>query len=692
MKRLVDLKGINKRADAEADGDLVVPMAFSSEEPVERWWGIEVLDHGKDSIRLDRLNDGAPVLFNHNPNDLRGTHEPNTVKVMKDRVLRGDIRITSATQAGRDAIALVEQRVLTKASIGYRIHKVIEESKKRDGTVLKRELPGAVFERLIDQLEQSRDLNRGQLQRLLDREVGKLDREEDDIPTYRAMDWEPYENSLVTIPADNTVGLGRAVKNDVASATSQSAVVAAIKTGVRMKTPEELAAEAQAAEQERKRAERAEMEKREREAQEELRRLAANPLALEQSRQNAIKNVAKANKIPDNVRDAWIGQGYSLEQVSNDLVRILEERGKNNPQQTAAGALGMTQSEAQRFSFVRAIKAVADNDWSQAGFEAECSRSLAQKMGRVVDPKAFLVPFEVLQRPIDNAARAALEALGKRDLTAGTAGAGGFLVATQNVGFIEILRNRSVAFRMGVRQLSGLQGNVTIPRQSAAATAFWLATEATAITESQQTFVQVALSPKTAGAYTEISRQLLLQASPGAEGIVTDDLAQVIALAADLAVLEGSGAGGQPTGLSLTAGIGSVAGAALAFAGILEFQTDVAGSNVMPARGGYITTPAVAALMMQRVKFTNTASPLWEGNVWDGSMCGYPAMSSNQPTAATMVYGDWQEIVVGEWGVLEVSVNPYANFAAGIIGVRAMYSLDVGVRRPFAFSRATTIT
>jgi hypothetical protein len=67
-------------------------------------------------------------------------------------------------------------------------------------------------------------------------------------------------------------------------------------------------------------------------------------------------------------------------------------------------------------------------------------------------------------------------------------------------------------------------------------------------------------------------------------------------------------------------------------------------------------------------------------------------MSSNQLTAASMMFGDWQELVIGEWGVLEVEVNPYANFQAGIIGVRAMYSMDVGVRRPFAFSRATSIT
>jgi hypothetical protein len=83
---------------------------------------------------------------------------------------------------------------------------------------------------------------------------------------------------------------------------------------------------------------------------------------------------------------------------------------------------------------------------------------------------------------------------------------------------------------------------------------------------------------------------------------------------------------------------------------------------------------------------------LWTGNLWDGAMFGMPAMTSNQMPAANMLFGDWQETVVGEWGVLEVEVNPYANFQAGIIGIRAIYSMDVGVRRPFAYSLATSIT
>ena len=171
-----------------------------------------------------------------------------------------------------------------------------------------------------------------------------------------------------------------------------------------------------------------------------------------------------------------------------------------------------------------------------------------------------------------------------------------------------------------------------------------------------------------------------------------NDLAKVLAVAIDLAALEGSGSSGQPTGIANTAGIGSVTGTSIAYAGIVEFQTDVAGSNALAANCAYVTTPAVAALLKQRVKVASTYSPIWEGNVLDGNVDGYRAMSTNQVTAASMVFGDFSQVVIGEWGMLELALNPYANFTAAISGIRAIQTVDVGLRYAGAFSRATSIT
>lgn len=654
-----------------ATGDLIIDMAFSSEEPYERWWGIEILDHEEKSIRLARLNDGANVLYNHNPNALRGVHIPGSVNVDKNKILRGKVRLTSATQEGRDTIALVEGDILTKASIGYVIHKVIEEVKDKDGKTISRQIEGRAFEAALREAEESVQ-SRSAFYRSLDKAAGPFDRheEEDGPSTFRIVDWEPFENSLVTIPADATVGVGRAAIEERGSGITPDPkpAVPAKTVEARMPDPKETPAEHPAA------------------VAVETPPKPQNALELEKARKSAIEKLCTMNKIPENQRDYWITSGASLNQVADDMLLIMEERGKSNPQPLSK--LGISLGEANRFSLTRAIKACAENNnWKDAPFELECSRAVADKLRKPNEPNRFYIPFEVLQRPVDRLAMGQE----KRDLTVASASGGGYLVATENVGFIEMLYNRSVAFRMGVRRLSGLQGNVTIPKQTGKATSYWLGSESTDITEGNQTFAQIALTPKNVGAYTEISRQLLLQSSPGAEGIVTSDLAMSVAIAADLGVINGGGSA-EPQGIIGTSGIGSVTGTTLAYAGILEFQSDVAAANIMPVAGGYVTTPVVSAKLMARSRFSNTDTPLWVGNVWNGQMAGFPAMSSMQIPTDNMLFGDWSEVVVGEWGVLEVEVNPYANFKAGIIGVRAFYSMDVGVRRAAAFSLATSIT
>jgi HK97 family phage major capsid protein/HK97 family phage prohead protease len=602
-----------------------VSLSFSSEEPVERFFGAEVLDHNPKSARLGRINSGANLLINHRMDDWAGKVEPGSVSIGPDRKGRARVRF-SKSQRGQEIYEDIKDGILSQVSFMYRVHEMQEDKKDR---------------------------------------------------VFRVTDWEPMEISLVTIPADASVGVGRSIEedekevrirraDDAVDVQAEKAAISNSQQETRMTdSTQGLAAPAEADK-----------------VAEALRFVEnASAIDLERGRKRAIENLAKCNAIDSKIRDFWIGAGLSIEQVTDDLLKIKEERGRSNPESVAK--LDLSSRELNQFSLRRAILACAEKDWGKAGFELECSRAIAEKMNKPPEATKFYVPFDVLQRQMPTQ---------QRDLTVASAGGGGYLVETNNSGFIDILRNRSVAFNMGATRLSGLTGNVTIPRQSAAATAYWLANEGTQITESQQTFVQVALTPKTVGAYTEISRLLLLQSSPSAEGIVNSDLAAVCALAVDQAALSGSGGGGQPTGLVGTVGIGGVVGTSIDYAKVLEFQTDVASANVMPSRGGYVTTPTVAALLMQRARFSNTDTPLWQGNVWDGQVSGFKAMSSNQMAAGSMLFGDWSELVIGEWGVLEVEVNPYANFQAGIIGVRAMYTIDIGVRRPFAFSLATSIT
>jgi HK97 family phage major capsid protein len=394
---------------------------------------------------------------------------------------------------------------------------------------------------------------------------------------------------------------------------------------------------------------------------------------LEEDRIAAIRNLSRAFDIPAAIERNWIVSGTDWNKIGTEALAYRETQ-KNAVQQSQA-YIDMPTKDVKRYSMWRALDAVVSGDWSKAGLELEASRAVSSRTGRANNRNGFFIPVDVQQR----------------DLTVGTNSAGGYLRATDNISFIELLRNRMVAFQMGATRLSGLVGNVTIPKQTAGATAYWLSTEATAITEGNQTFGQLALTPRTVGAYTEISRLLQLQSSPDAEQIIMTDLAKQVAIAADLAVLAGTGTE-QPTGIVGTGSIGGVTGTSIALAGILEFQSDVASANALSPSCGYVTTPLIASLLMARQRFTSTNTPLWEGNMLDGQMLGFKAMTSMQCPTGDIIFGDFSQVVVGEWGVLELAVNTAANFPAGITGIRAMYTMDVGVRYAGAFSLATSVT
>lgn len=623
-----------------------VSLSFSSEtDQVVRWAPgvgdyIEVLDHSPGAADLTRLKRAGALLIDHDPRNQVGKIEEVTIG--EDRKGRATVRFGRSSKA-EEIFQDVVDEIKENVSFGYEPHEM------------------------------------------------KLMEEQADGPdVYRVTKWTPFEISLVSIPADISVGIGRGggqeereIKIEIPEQKPKEERT--MSTIEKCKVCQTDLVDGKCGPCEAKALSR---KKTEQEAVAAVTATAQRQSAeqLERDRIHGINTLCKMNKMPEDYREMWVGQGVTVNEVADEILRILEERGKTNPQPLSR--IGMSQNEAQQFSLIRAIDACYTKDWSKAGYELEVSRAVAQKMNKHVEPTRFLVPYEVLQRPVS---RGGPVGGSYRDLTAGTTSAGGYLVETQNVGFIELLYNRSVCLRMGARRLSGLTANVTIPRMSAGSTAYWLTNEATQATETNLTFAQVSLTPKNIGAYVEISRQLMLQSSPGAEGIVSDDLAKQVAVKVDLAGLEGSGTE-QPTGIANTSGIGSFTGATLTYAYVLNAQEDLATSNITPIRGGYVGTPAVASICMQRQRFSSTDTPLWVGNIWDGAMCGFPAMSSNQLTAATMIFGDWQELILAEWGVLEIEVNPYANFQAGIVGVRAMYSMDVGVRRAAAFTRATSIT
>lgn len=654
---------------AKDSGDLIVHMALASEHPYERWWGIEVLQM-KGAI-LDRLNDGdgGAVLYNHDWNDLRGRHLPGTVRADDDGVLRGDIAISQATQATRDAAALIEARALTKASIGYQIHDVIEQTVGKDGRKIERAIDGRTFERLLKEHTLTRDGREvgGDVvafRSALDGAVGAVERAKDDTPVYLVVKFEVLESSLVTVPADNTVGIGRSHAQVHAQVPQPAAPAASTERKATMPQVETPAGAAES-------------------------HAAINAVELEKQRRKAIQDIVKANRLDARLEAKWIEEGTPLTEVASQVLDVMEERGRAKP--VAASALGLSAKETQTYSIFRAIRAMkygANNPSfvQEAAFEIECSRAVAKALGRDLTSN-ILVPGEVLMRPVGRE-------VAERAMATSPGSKGGYMVNVENMGFIDILRNRSVAMNMGVRNLSGLVGNAMFARQTGKATVTWQGGEGASVTATDQALGQLSMTPKTAIAITDVSEQLLRQATPSAEAFVMADLARDIAIdGVDNAVINGAG-GAAPLGIKNTTGVTTGQDAATAtYAKILAFVSTAGSSNAIRGNPGFVTNTAGAAVLMQKSRFANTDTPLWTGNMLDGQCVGFKAMSSEQLASGNLIFGSWDEVVIGDWGVLELAMdNGGTRFNQAQVGIRAMWMVDVLVRYPQAFVVSTNLS
>jgi HK97 family phage major capsid protein len=355
--------------------------------------------------------------------------------------------------------------------------------------------------------------------------------------------------------------------------------------------------------------------------------------------------------------------------------------------------IGMGGNEIKQYSLIRAIRAAASGNWRDATLEKEASDAVMKKMGK--EPRGFFVPHDWLSADQRNLMAE------KREMTIGVLAQGGYLKATDLLAqsFIELLRNKMVVQAAGAWVLTGLVGDIAIPRQTGGATAYWVA-EGNAPTEADQAVDQVALAPKTVGAFTDISRKLLLQSSIDVEAFVRNDLATVLALAIDLAALHGSGSGAEPKGLVNQTGVAVVAiaadGGPPTWEHIVSLETEVAADNADIGALAYITNAKVRGKLKQTEKATGTAQFVWESLVQATPLNGYRALVSNQVKSdltkgsgtglSAAFFGNWGDLIIGQWGTLDILVDPYTGGTTGTVRVIAFQDVDVAVRHGESFS------
>jgi len=575
-----------------------VALAFSSENPVERWFGMEILDHSTSSVRLGRLMDSGPLLMDHDTTEQVGVVE--NVEIGADRIGRAVVRFGKGEDA-EEIYQDVLDGIRTKVSVGYIVHKMVLEGKAGEQEI------------------------------------------------YRAIDWEPLEISIVAVPADPSVGIGRSVGDefDIQIIRSKSEKETTIMENVDKAAP-------------------------------------AAPVIDTRS----IQNEVRANEMKRIADLEAVGQTFAKDggvelarkhisegkQVADLQAAILERMAKKP---APSADIGLTDKEVKRFSFVRAMNALANptdrKAQEAASYEREVSEVAARAAGK--SAQGIFVPGEVL----------------RRDLNVTTATAGGNLVATDLLAgsFIDLLRNKSVAIRAGATSMNGLVGNIAIPKQTGAATSYWVA-ESGAPTESQQTLGQVTMSPKTVGAYTDFSRRLMLQSSIDVENMVRNDLALVIALAIDKAAFYGTGANNQPTGLKLQSGVNTVdpAAATPTFAEVVAMESAIAADNADVGTMAYVVNAAMRGALKSALKFSSAGSDtIWEpGN----TINGYRAEVSNQIADNDLFMGNFADLMIGFWSGLDLMVDPYSNSTSGTVRVVALQDCDIAVRNAVSFCYANT--
>lgn len=583
-----------------------------------------MLSHEAGAADLSRLNDGAPFLWNHDRDEVLGV--VLSAAIGNDR--RGSTKVKwSKNSKAKEKRQDVEDGILRNVSFAYS----------------------------IDELEQ---------------------RGEDIVVTK----WTPLEVSLVSIPADNSVGLGRSLDEVIAERVEE------MITKLRNEEPETPQGE-----------EGSDGSEMPDEGVDELKaadaaspnppiqmeteipntaEIRAEAAQAERDRITAINALGSKHGLDDLARELIDG-GKSLAEAREAFLDKIDSRAmKPAPIESSDSTkndLGLSEKETRRFSFVKALNYLANQGdracREAASFEIEVGKAAAEKYER--SSNGIVVPNEVL----------------RRDLTVGNPTEGGNLVANELLAgsFIELLRNRMSMMQAGVTMLTGLQGNISVPRQASSATAYWVG-EGGAPQESQQGIDQINMTPKTIGAFVDYSRRLLLQSSIDVEGMVRADIALVIALELDRAAVYGTGSSSQPLGLVNTTGIGSqTITNAGTFAEYIGMETDVAVANADAGSMRYIINATTRGALKSTSIVGTEARFVYEND----EINGYPVIVSNQLQGNDCLFGDFSRFVVGMWSGLDLTVDPYAGATAGTVRIIALQDVDYAVRQPGSFCFGT---
>lgn len=367
-------------------------------------------------------------------------------------------------------------------------------------------------------------------------------------------------------------------------------------------------------------------------------------------------------------------EGLESQEARTAFLADAERRMQGEPVAGGGGDASFAQLE-RRVSLLAVLQAGTESR-ALTGAEAEYNREIERRNGRKA--QGFYFPMAGLEKRVNTTSSASN------------------IVPTDHRAdqYIEGLRDALLARRLGVRVLSGLRGNVDIPKHGTSVTTGWVA-ENTGLSPSDMTFGNVDLSPKHAGSLSEMSRQLIQQSSPDIEQLLRSDMLYGIAKAIDGVLIHGGGSN-EPDGVIATlAGANGTLGTP-SWAEVLAIVAQVETDNALAPSHAWLTTATGKGTLASTLKVSGDAGAgfLLEG----GRMADYPLYGTNQVPSDSngvgIIFGDWSQVLLGVWSELDILVNPYEStaYARGGVMVRAMATVDVGIRHAEAFVYADDLT
>ena len=616
-----------------------VQLSISSSQPIEQWFATEILEHRDGSVNLSRAKSGGQVLFNHNADDYIGVIQDCWLDPGAERCY-AIVRFDTHPRA-EQIFNSVQSGILRNVSIGYQVKEwAIEEGNKKD-------------------------LN----------------------PTVRATSWELLEVSFVSVPADPSVGVDRSFPMTDPTEPEGETVEETL--------PDEAGAEpaepsTQILIQENKPVE-----------------IPTELLEAERSRTASLIALGDKHALKKDLVQQWIANGVDLQSARSQVLDLIQSQAAQTDKVQPLNPLGLSNREKESYSIARALHnrlQLMEGKAPAQGLELEVHRAIEAKLGRPTE--GIYVPARDLNWGLNTRGY-----YGQRDtMQTGQDTLGGNLVDTElrSSEFIDALRNRAMISRLGARMLSGLQGNLDIPRQSGVTTTYWVA-EGGTITESNLTIDLISMRPRDLTCLTSVTRRMLMQGSLDVEALIRFDMLQQMALGIDLAAISGTGISNQPLGILNYPGVNSVAiganGGAPAWSHLVQLETEIAVDNADDGTCYYLTNARTRGKLKTTAKVTGQDVFLWTDSPTEkgmGMVNGYGAAVSNQvpsngtkgsgSSLSSIIFGDFSQLLIGEWGVLEIMPNPYGQgYPSGSVQIRTMVTVDVVPRRPQYFAVITDV-